>query len=60
MSSGGVARPVIKAEDYGLPMGCPKCDYRWLKLPGYKMRTCPEDGSTLVSLRRKPRATSDG
>jgi len=42
--------------DYGLPMQCPKCAYRWLKLPGLKMRPCPNDGSELFSTRpRKPR-----
>ena len=45
-----------RKNDYGLPMACPKCAYRWLKLPGLKMRTCPNDGSELYSTRpRKSR-----
>ncbi len=57
MSAGGTARPPIRAEDYGLPMGCPKpgCDFRWLKLPGLRMRPCPNCGSELISLRPKKR-----
>lgn len=47
-----VDRPRIKAQDYGLPLGCPKCDYRWLKLPGLKTRQCPEHKVDLVSMRR--------
>ena len=59
MSVGGyLARPKIKAEEYGLPMRCPKteCGFGWLKLPGLKMRPCPNCGAELVSLRpRKKR-----
>lgn len=52
MSTGPwVKRPRIKAKDYGLPLRCPKCEYRWLKLPGLKTRLCPYHDAELVSLR---------
>lgn len=47
-----VGRPRIRAENYGLPLGCPKCDYRWLKLPGLKTRQCPVHKADLVSMRK--------
>ena len=53
-----LSRPRIKAEEYGLPLACPKieCGFRWLKLPGVKTRSCPNCGSELISLRpRKKR-----
>jgi hypothetical protein len=55
VSAGGPVRPVIKAQDYGLPMGCPKpeCGFGWLKLPGIKMIKCPNCGGELVSLRQR-------
>lgn len=58
MSAGGFTdRPRITAESYGLPMACPKesCGFGWLKLPGFKMRPCPNCGSDLISLRPKKR-----
>ena len=57
MSEGGTTRPVIKAVDYGLPMGCqtPGCDYRWLKLPGLRVHACPNCGGSLVRLRPRGR-----
>ena len=58
MNLGGSARPKILAKDYGLPMACPQadCGFRWLKLPGIKMKPCPNCGSTLISTRpRKKR-----
>ena len=51
MTEGGAA-PRLK-NDYGLPMACPKCAYRWLKLPGLKMQRCPNDDSELRSMRKK-------
>lgn len=50
-------RPRIRAEEYGLPLACPKaeCGFRWLKLPGLKMRPCPNCGSELISLRPRKR-----
>jgi hypothetical protein len=55
MSAGGLVRPKIRAEDYGLPMRCPKpeCGFGWLKLPGLKMILCPNCGGELVSTRPK-------
>jgi len=62
VSAGGIDRPVIKAEDYGLPMRCPTadCGFGWLKLPGFKMIKCPNCGSELLSTRprKRKRATS--
>jgi len=58
VSEGGyLNRPKIKAESYGLPFACPKqaCGFSWLKLPGLKMRPCPNCGADLVSLRPKKR-----
>lgn len=53
MSEGAwVDRPRIKAQDYGLPLKCPECDYRWLKLPGLKTRKCPVHQVDLVSVRK--------
>jgi hypothetical protein len=49
---GWLERPHIDAKDYGLPLGCPKCDYRWLKLPGLKTRQCPYHKVELVSTRK--------
>jgi hypothetical protein len=57
-AGGYLARPKIASQDYGLPMACPKpeCGFSWLKLPGLKMRPCPNCGGELVSLRpRKKR-----
>ena len=58
MSAGYLNRPNIKAEEYGLPRACPKaeCGYRWLKLPGIKMRPCPNCGGELVRRPVRPAA----
>lgn len=56
-TGGYLSRPKIKAEEYGLPLACPKaeCGFRWLKLPGLRIRPCPNCGSELVSTRIKKR-----
>jgi len=43
----------MKAEEYGAPMRCPKaeCGYGWLKLPGVKMKPCPNCGGPLEPVR---------
>ena len=55
--AGGEAR---QKNDYGLPMRCPKCEYRWLKLPGLKMRPCTNCGSELVSMRPRKSKRGEG
>ena len=47
-----------KKPSYGLPLACPRCDYRMLKLPGYPSHPCPncstdETPVKLISLRRR-------
>jgi len=56
-TGGYLDRPKIKSVDYGLPMACPEpsCGFRWLKLPGLKMKPCPNCGSELISTRPKKR-----
>ncbi len=58
--AGGEVTPLnakIRSQDYGLPMACPTlfCGFRWLKLPGVKMRKCPNCQADLVSMRKKNR-----